>query len=303
MVDNIRRNIAIKAGIIGCVCNIFLFVIKYLSGKKADSIAVISDAFNNLSDCFSCIIVIIAAILAIRKADKEHPYGHGRWEYITSFTVSILIIVCGFQLFLTSVNKILNPEFPDSSIFVYICLGISIFVKLGMFLFYSLLYKKTKNSVLMTSALDSLSDVLATSVVLFAIAVNTLYFNKISNGLAGKPPTPNFSIDGIAGLLVSLLIVWNGLKSAKTAVDSLIGTAPPETLRDEITKIILKQKGVLDIHDLEIHDYGYNQFRATAHAEVDKNSNLLDIHTIIDNAEKEVEKELSVKLVIHPDPV
>lgn len=285
----VRQSYIVLGGILGIICNFILFVLKLVIGLILKSISVLSDALNNLSDSASSIIGLFSAKLSNKKPDKEHPYGHGRIEYIASLIVSFIIIFMGAQLLISSVNKLLDKQEPSSfNLVLVIILGVSILLKLWMFSYNRYLSKKIDSLILKATAFDCLSDVLTTSLVIISLIIGQYV---------------SFSVDGLMGILVSLLIVYNGIKLTIETSKTLLGTKASDELIQEIQNIILQEKEILGTHDLIVHDYGPGRKMASIHVEVSDQSNIIKIHELIDALEKKIEDELYIHMVIHMDPV
>lgn len=284
----VRESYGLLAGILGIICNLFLFVIKLFIGIFINSIAVISDAFNNLTDLGSTVISIIGVKLSNRPADNEHPYGHGRFEYISSLVVSFIIFAVGFQLLKSSFGKIINPEkvlFSPISIAILI---LSVSVKLWMFSYNKYISKAINSSINKATAYDSLSDVIGTS----AVIITSILGNFI-----------NFPIDGLVGVVISLLILFTGFSIAKDTVNLLLGSSPDPELVNNINTLVINSKYIVGTHELKMHDYGPGRETASIHAEVPDNVNLVAVHSVIDELEERISDELGVSIVIHIDPI
>lgn len=284
----VRTRYGTICGALGICLNIFLFVFKYFAGVLSGSIAITADAFNNLSDAGSSIVTLIGFKMADKKPDLEHPFGHGRIEYISGFIVSIVIILMGLELFKSSVSKITNPENIDSSIVIILILVISILVKIYMYLYNKKISKKIDSAAMKATALDSLSDSVATLVVLISIFIYKL------TGL---------NIDGISGILVSIFILFSGYNAAKETISPLLGNKPDKEFIDEIIKIVMSHKEITGVHDLIVHDYGPGRVIVSLHAEVPGNSDIFEIHDCIDRIENELNEKLKCESVIHMDPI
>lgn len=272
----------------GIVLNILLFVIKFIAGSLSGAISVTADAFNNLSDSGSSLITMFGFRLAAKKPDPGHPFGHGRIEYLSGIAVSILIVLMGFELFTSSVNKIINPETPEISLMVFIILAVSIAVKFYMFL-YNRKYAKICNSAAMkATSTDCLSDMVSTSVVFVSMIIS--YFT-------------NINIDAYCGLAVAMFILFAGLKSAYETVGPLLGQPPEPEFVEKIENIVLSGKNVIGVHDLIVHDYGPGRCMVSLHAEVPAKGDILALHDEIDNIERELSGKLGCLAVIHMDPV
>ena len=276
----VRQSYIVLGGVLGIICNFILFVLKLVIGLILKSISVLSDALNNLSDSASSIIGLFSAKLSNKKPDKEHPYGHGRIEYIASLIVSFIIIFMGAQLLISSVNKLLDKQEPSSfNLVLVIILGVSILLKLWMFSYNRYLSKKIDSLILKATAFDCLSDVLTTSLVIISLIIGQYV---------------SFSVDGLMGILVSLLIVYNGIKLTIETSKTLLGTKASDELIQEIQNIILQEKEILGTHDLIVHDYGPGRKMASIHVEVSDQANIIKIHELIDALEKKIEDELYI---------
>lgn len=283
-----RRLYGILGGAVGIVCNILLFLIKITVGLLSGSIAVISDGFNNLSDLGSSVVSVVGAKVGGKVADTEHPYGHGRAEYISALIISFLILFFGLELFKSSVTKFFKPQSVVLSMTSVLLLCLSSVVKLWMWKCNKKFAKATSSDILYAAARDSLNDVFSTAAVILSAV--SAHFTDL--------PT-----DAAVGCGVSLLILWTGFEIAKSTVNRLLGTAPTAELADKIENIITTDPEVFGIHDLMIHDYGPGRKIASVHAEVSSSLSVCDIHYIIDKAERAVTEETGVDIVIHMDPV
>ena len=287
----VRRSYGIFSGIIGIICNILLFILKISVGMVLNSVAVISDAFNNLSDMTSTVVSMLGIRLSGKKPDKDHPYGHGRFEYISALIVSFLIMLVGFELFKSSISSIFSPaEVQGFNYVTVIILVLSIPLKFFMYRINKTLGKKINSSVLLATAADSLNDCVATGAVIVSTVVD---------GLKLLP----FRIDGYVGAIVSVLILKAGFDVAKDTIDRLLGQSPDEELLQQMREMVLETPEIVDIHDLIAHDYGPGRLFASLHAEVDANSDIVAAHEAIDAVEKAVYNKLGCSLTIHLDPV
>ena len=273
----------------GIACNILLFLLKGGIGLLSGSIAVVSDAFNNLSDCLSCLISLFGYRMAAKPADKEHPFGHGRSEYVASLFISLIIFLAGFELLITGVSRIIHPSPVRFSWIMVIILIFSILVKLWMSMFYMNIGRRIDSSTLIASAQDSRNDVLSTALTLGAMLVS----------LSGI----SFPLDGIAGCVISLLILKAGYEIAKEIITQLLGRPLDPQLSKAIREQILSHPEILGVHDLIIHDYGPGVQIGSAHAEVDADMTLIKAHEIIDAAEEEINEKFHVNITLHTDPV
>ena len=284
----VRRKYGVVSGGFGIFLNILLFASKFAAGLFSGSISVIADAFNNLSDAGSSIITMIGFQIAAQEADPDHPFGHGRSEYISGLIVSIIILVMAVELIRSSVSKIIHPEPVAFTPIILITLVFSILVKLYMYCYNKSLSEKIASAALRATATDSFSDCLATGTVLAAAVISQL---------------SGCQIDGWCGILVGILILHGGYDAAKDTISPLLGQAPdPEFIR-RITRIVTEYDEVLGIHDLIVHDYGPGRRMISLHAEVPAKGNILALHDTIDNIEKRLQRELRCSAVIHMDPV
>ncbi len=284
-----RVKYSVFAGVIGIICNLVLFAIKIIVGSAMSSIAIVSDAFNNLSDTGSSLVSIIGTKLSTKKPDKEHPFGHGRWEYISSLIVAFIIMLVGFELFKSSVSKIFNPEAVVISPVLIGILCISIPVKLWMYSYNKYLGKTTNSGVLFATAKDSINDVIATSAVIVSAVLG-----KMMN----FPP-----LDGIVGTVVSVIILYSGLQISLDTIGVLLGTAPTKEMIEDIRTYVLSEPGIVGVHDLIVHDYGPGRILASVHAEVPDDCDVVEIHEVIDQLEHRIEQELGIHIVVHMDPI
>lgn len=286
-----RQKVGIITSAVGIFLNILLFAGKFIAGLLSKSVAVIADAFNNLSDAAASIISILGFKLSSKSPDREHPYGHGRMEYIAGLIVSFLILVMGWELLKSAVNSIINPQKLNTSLVTVIILTSSILVKIFMFVMNLVAGKKINSPALIATAKDSLSDVISTGAVL-AIVIVTIIF-----------PNIKIPLDGIAGIIVALLVLWNGIQSTKETMDPLLGLPPDVELVKAIEEEILTHKPIVGIHDLIVHDYGPGRLFITVHAEVPGNQNIFDLHEIIDQTECALDTKFNCLSSIHLDPI
>ncbi len=284
----VRESYSVLGGILGGICNLFLFAVKLFIGMTMKSIAIMSDAFNNLSDMGSCCVAVIGAKLSNRRPDREHPYGHGRLEYISSLIVAFLIMLVGFELFKSSFDKILHPEEITFSLPMMIILALSLLVKLWMYFVYTYIGKTIDSTVMRATARDSVNDVISTSAVIIATTIG--YFLP-------------FSIDGYIGVIVAVYIMYGGFDLTRETIGLLLGTPPSPELIQQITDEVTKADEICGIHDLIVHDYGPGRKFASVHAEIPENSNIVHAHEVIDEVERDVSEKLGIMLVIHMDPV
>lgn len=285
----VREGYGKLAGLTGIVVNALLCAGKLLAGALSGSVSIMADAINNLSDAASSIVTLLGFKLAAKPADDAHPYGHQRVEYLAGLTVAALILLIGAELVKSSIQRILHPEAVAFTAVGAAVLLLSIAAKLWLCLFYRKLGKSIRSEALLASAADSRNDVASTAAVLAAYAF--AYFTHIQ-------------IDGWAGLLVAVFILWSGVGIAKDTIDPLLGEAPDEALVHAIAQEIRSYDArVLGIHDLIVHDYGPGRRFASVHVELDAREDVLEAHELIDNIERDVTKKLRVELVIHYDPI
>lgn len=284
----IRQAYGILCGAVGILLNILLFLGKFFAGTVSRSISITADAFNNLSDAGSSFITLIGFKLAGQKPDPSHPFGHGRVEYLSGLIVSGAILIMAFELLKSSVMKIIHPEEVDFSPAAILILIISICVKIYMFYYNRKIGRKIDSAAMKATALDSLSDSLATSVVLAAAIISQL---------------THFNIDSYCGVLVGLFILYAGICAAKDTLNPLLGQAPKPEFVSHIHEIVMAHEEVLGIHDLIVHDYGPGRQMISLHAEVSSSGNILALHDAIDNIEHELREKLHCDAVIHMDPI
>ena len=284
----VRRAYGQLCGLTGIGLNVLLFIGKFLAGTISGSIAITADAFNNLSDAGSSLITLLGFRLAGRKPDPEHPFGHGRMEYISGLVVSGLILLMGAELVKTSFDKILHPAAVDFSVIAMVILAVSILVKLYMSLYNRRIGKKIHSAAMAATAADSISDAISTSAVLAAMLVAKF------SGLM---------IDGYVGMIVAVLILISGVKAAKETIAPLLGQAPETEFVQQIERIVMSHPPICGIHDLVVHDYGPGRVMISLHAEVPAGGDMLELHDVIDNAEIALRRELNCEAVIHMDPI
>ncbi len=284
----VRRSYGVLAGIVGIICNIILFIAKLTTGIVTGAISITADAVNNLSDAASSIITLVGFKMAGKSADREHPYGHGRIEYITSLMISLVIILVGVELFRSSIENIFSPEDTDFSIASIIVLGFSILLKLWMSMFNRKLSKKLNSSALHATSIDSLSDCIATSAVIFGIVIGML---------------TGINLDAYIGMLVACFVMTAGFKSAAESLNPLIGEAPDSEFVAEIEKTVLSDSRVLGLHDVLVHSYGATHVVASLHAELPADIDLMTAHNIIDEIEDKIHTKFGCEITIHADPI
>ena len=284
----VRERYGTLASITGIVCNLLLAALKFVMGMLSGSLAVMADAANSLSDAAGSIVTLITVRLSNKPVDSEHPFGHGRMEYIGSLAVGALILLMGFSLLKDSITAIFHPEALAMNWMVAAALVIGVLVKLWLFVFYRKLGRAVDNGTLLAASRDSLGDVLSTGAVLASVLVNLAF---------------GWCLDGYIGLVVAVIVLKGGVEVCRETLDQLLGGKPdPEKIR-QIRELLLNHEGILGVHDLVVHDYGPGRCVASVHAEVSADGNILTIHEMIDNAEREVEQKLHIPICIHMDPI
>ena len=286
--QEVRGKYAMLSSITGIIVNVLLSAFKIIIGVIANSMSIISDGLNNVSDAGSSIVTMIGFKLSQKRVDEDHPWGHGRMEYITALFVDILIILVGFELLQSSVEKIIHPELPEISNITIILLVVAILVKLWLFLFYRKIAKKINSAAIKGTAYDSISDSVSTLAVLISAFVARF---------AG------ISIDGYVSLLVSLFILVTGAKAIKEIIDVLLGQKPDPDFVKSIQDFTKNYKEINGIHDIMVHDYGPGRKIVSFHAEVPANSNILKAHDIIDQMEQDIFEKFGCITTIHMDPI
>ncbi len=286
--EKVRGQYGTLSSITGICCNIILFLIKFMMGTLSNSVAIVSDAFNNLSDCFSCLITLAGYKLASQPADKDHPFGHGRLEYLSSLVIAVIIVFVGLEFLKTSVDKLLNPEPVVFRWIAVFALSASIALKVWMYFFNTKLGKKIGSSTMLATATDSLSDSITTAVTLISL------FSALIT---------DFPVDGIIGILVSFLILKAAWEIMKDTVDTLLGKPADEKTVQDMMDIIYSFDEILGVHDLIVHNYGPGKMMASLHAEVSSDQDILVAHDKIDLIEKKIYEDLHIMTVIHMDPI
>ncbi len=284
-----RRALGTLCSILGIFLNILLFAGKLTAGILSGSIAITADAFNNIADAGSSVITLIGFCFAGMKPDTKHPFGHGRFEYLSGLIVSIVIVIVGFELLTSSIDKIVNPEALSGNVLIsIIILAASILVKGYMFFYNRSIGKKINSSGMKATAMDSVSDCAATTVVLISVIIGAV---------------TNLNIDGWCGAAVSLFVLFAGFKSAFETLQPLLGTSPDAEFVKDIEKTVMKHKMIKGIHDMVVHDYGPGRQMVSLHAEVDGKDNIFLIHDEIDIIEQELHTKFGCDAVIHMDPI
>ena len=287
--DEKTRNSYVYLGsIVGIICNLVLSIIKITVGAISGSVSVLADGFNNLSDMASSVITMIGIKLANRPADKEHPFGHGRMEYLSALIVAFMVMIVGVQFIKSSVDRIMNPAPISFEIIPFILLLLSLLVKLWLSRFNKYVGEKINSSALKAASIDALGDVFTSSCVLISFVVAKF---------------TTLPIDGYVGLVVSAAILYAGYSLVKDTISPLLGEAPDEELVKAIKQGVLSYDNIIGVHDLIIHNYGVGKCMASIHAEIPSNIDLITIHEIIDTAEREISQKLNIYLVIHMDPM
>lgn len=286
--SHVRHSYGMLCGIVGIVLNVLLFIGKFLAGGISHSIAITADAINNLSDAGSSFITLAGFKLASQKPDPDHPYGHGRIEYLSGLLVSLLIIMMAVELLQTSFDKIMNPQDTQVSLLVIVILIISILVKLYMSHYNQKIGKKIDSAALLATATDSRGDTLSTLLVLISSLISLF---------------TGIQIDGYCGFLVGLFILYSGFNAAKDTINPLLGKAPDKEYVEKIEQIVTSHDLILGIHDMMIHDYGPGRVVVSLHAEVPSDGDLLEMHDLIDHIEHDLAEACDCEAVIHMDPI
>ncbi len=285
---SVRQAYGMLCSIVGIIFNILLFAGKFTAGTLTGSVAVTADAFNNLSDAGSSIITLIGFNFAGHEPDTEHPFGHGRIEYLAGLMVSLLIIIMGFELAKSSVAKLIHPSAVDTSALAFIILAASILVKSYMFFYNSSTGKKIDSAAMKATAMDSFSDSIATAVVLVSMIITKF---------------TGVNIDAAGGIAVSLFILRTGFLAARDTLNPLLGQPPTKEFVEQVLDIVLAHKEIVGTHDLVVHDYGPGRVMISLHAEVPGNGDIFELHDVIDCAENELHDRLGCEAVIHMDPI
>ena len=286
---DVRSAYGNMSGIVGIFLNLCLFAAKLTAGVFSSSISVVADAFNNLSDAGSSVVTFLGFKLANRPADKEHPFGHGRYEYVAGLGISVVILLVGVELLKSSIEKIFNPEASTEITLVSVCILIaSVLVKLWMFYFNKILSKKISSSALKATSLDSLTDCVATTIVLIGLLISKY------SGLV---------IDGYLGVAVAVFIIFAGINTFKDSLSPLLGTPPDADFVDDIRETVMQDEMIVGIHDLIVHDYGPGRCIISLHAEIPCDEDILKAHDSIDLVEKVLERKFNCLATIHMDPI
>ena len=286
--SGVRAAYGTLASITGIIVNVLLAAGKFLIGLISGSLAITADAANNLSDAAGSVMTLISVRLANKPVDPEHPFGHGRMEYIGSLAVGALIVAMGFSLLRDGLSAILHPEALTVSWVVLVVLALSILGKLWLYFFYCKTGSAIQNGTLLAAAKDSLGDVLSTGAVLLSVVLNAAF---------------GWKLDGWIGLVVAVIVLKAGVEVCRDTVDSLLGGKPDPEKIQQIRELLLAREGILGLHDLVLHDYGPGRCVASVHAEVSAEGNILDIHEMIDDAEREIGEIMHMPICIHMDPI
>ncbi len=284
----VRKGYGILCSVLGIVLNLLLVTVKMIAGVFSGSVAVVADAVNNLSDAASSLITLLGFWLGGKAPDPEHPFGHGRMEYLAGLAVSVLILYMGMELLTSSVKSLLAPVAVVLSVPTMILLCISVPIKLYMFFFHRSIGKKIDSPAMQATAMDSISDVISTTVVIVSTVLSATF---------------GWNIDGICGILVSLLILRAGFTSAKDTISPLLGQPPSKELVEEIHQMVLSHEMIVGVHDMVIHNYGPGRMMISLHAEVPANGDIFLLHDMIDNVERELSAHFACDAVIHMDPI
>lgn len=284
----VRKGYGILCSVLGIVLNLLLVAVKMIAGIFSGSVAVIADAVNNLSDAASSLITLLGFWLGGKAPDPEHPFGHGRMEYLAGLAVSVLILYMGVELLTSSIQSLLAPVAVVLSVPTMILLCISVPIKLYMFFFHHSIGKKIDSPAMQATAMDSISDVISTTVVIISTVLSATF---------------GWNMDGICGILVSLLILRAGFTSAKDTISPLLGQPPSKELVEEIHQIVLSHEMIVGVHDMVIHNYGPGRMMISLHAEVPANGDIFLLHDMIDNVERELSARFACDAVIHMDPI
>lgn len=287
----VRKSYGTLSGSVGIFCNLILCITKIAVGLLTASISITADGLNNLSDMGSSVITLIGFKMAGKPADKDHPFGHGRMEYMSAFIVAVLILLVGAELLKSSVGALIaGDKFPDYSAAAIVVLAVSILIKFWMYIFNRKLFKKVESGVFKATALDSFNDIMSTGAILLSVAVSLCF--KLS-----------FNLDAVMGLLVSLFILYSGFSTGRDTLNLILGNPPDKETVEEIKNTVLSFEGFIGIHDLMVHNYGPGRQFATVHVEVPQDSDFVKCHEQVDLCEKLINEKYNIQLVIHMDPI
>lgn len=287
--DKVRFHYGVLATIVGILCNVILFLIKVVAGTYMHSVSIISDGFNNLSDSLSCLITLVGYKVASKPADEQHPFGHGRAEYIVSFISCIIIFVVIYELLSESISKIFHPEQMQFHNILFIVLLASILIKMWLAKFNHTLGNQLNNLAMKTASQDARNDVFTTLLSIIAMVLACAY--------------PTIPFDGVGGVILSIFLFYAAYGMAKEVINALLGNPVDPTLAKEIETVLLKDPHISGVHDLMIHEYGPNTHFGEAHVEMDASLDMMHAHDIVDEAERTIQKEYHVKMTIHMDPI
>jgi len=286
--EKVRTQYGVLTGGFGIFLNILLFAGKLVFGLLSASVAMIADAFNNLSDAASSLVQLLGFKIAAKAPDSEHPYGHGRLEYIAGLIISFLILLVGAELFKSSVDALIHPEPVTWNIWTIVIMAAAILVKFYMFFYNDSIGKKINSVAMRATAKDSFNDVISTSVVIVSIILSRF---------------TTLPVDGIGGIIVACFIIYTGFDSAKETIHPLLGNPPEPEFVKQIEEEMLQHKPIVGIHDLVVHDYGPGRVMISVHAEVPGDMDVFELHDVIDNAEVDISKKFNCNVVIHMDPI
>ncbi len=284
----VRTAYGTLCSVTGILLNLFLFALKYLAGLLTGSVAVMADAFNNFSDSGSSAVTLLGFRIAAKKPDPHHPFGHGRYEYLSGVAVSVAIVFMGIELLKSALDKLFHPVAPQTELLSFFILAVSILVKLYMAFYNQRIGEKIGSGAMKATARDSLSDSVSTALVLCSMLCVKFF---------GINP------DAWCGLAIALFVIYSGFRSAKETLDPLLGTAPDGEFLDKIRTLLKEYPEIIGVHDLIVHDYGPGRRMISLHAEVSGKGDIFTLHDRIDIVEKRLAKELSCEAVIHMDPV
>lgn len=288
--ETAKRSLTGKlCGVLGVALNVLLFAAKLLAGLLSGSIAIMADAFNNLSDAGSSVITLVGFRLAEKKPDRSHPFGHGRMEYVSGLIVSFMIILMGIELLKSSVTGLIEPTLPRFSVPVAVILGVSVLVKLYVYSYNTVYGKKIGSQALLATAKDSLMDMFSSGLVLISTVVSAL--------------TDFIYLDALCGLILSVYVLYSGYRAARETVSPLLGQPPSREFVDRVAEIALSEPLVIGIHDMVVHDYGPGRVMVSLHCEVSSGENVITLHEAIDGVESRIAEELNCDAIIHMDPV
>lgn len=277
-----------RAALVGIAVNLLLSATKFFAGLITHSVAVTADAVNNLSDTMNAAVALFAMRMAAKPFDREHPFGHGRMEYVGGLIVGMVILLMGIELLKSGVQSIISPAALTFSGLAFTLMGLSVLVKLFLYFFYSTVDKKIDSPTMRAAAKDSVSDVFSTGGILLSMLLTRFF---------------GWQVDGYVGVVVALLVLKTGYSVCKETIDMLLGGKPDQELGDRLTQRLLSYEGILGVHDMVIHDYGPGRCVASVHAEVSAKSDIVEIHEVIDLAEREISKDFYLPICIHMDPI